>query len=100
VRLPGGHAGLRVLPPPRPPGDQDRRRHADLRRPAPGDRRLVPVFCLVPGPLGQQLRTPHLTRAGLDPRSLPPAAPWPPGLRPPPALRAPLTAWTPPFTII
>src|SRR5205823_4574993 len=47
--------------PPRPAGDQDRRRHADLRRPARGNRRLVHLHGLAPGPLGQHLRTPHLT---------------------------------------
>src|SRR4029077_4726542 len=75
VRLPGGDAGLHVLPPPRPPGDQDRRRHADLRRPARGDRRLVHLHGLAPGPLGQQLPAPHLT---------PPPAPNPPPAPPPP----------------
>ena len=51
-------AGVRLRPAPRPPGHQDRRGHAGLRRPARGNRRLVHLHGLAPGPLGQQLPAP------------------------------------------
>src|SRR5262249_18037345 len=88
-----------VLPAPGPPGDQDRRRHADLRRPARSDRRLVHLHGLAPGPLGQQLPAPHLTH-----RRTPAAVPacqapgtstcpgqtptFPPNTQPPPPIRS------------
>ena len=64
ARLPDGDAGVRLRPAAGSPGDQDRRGHAGLRRPARGDRRLVHVDGLAPGPLGQQLPAPAI---GLQP---------------------------------
>ena len=56
---------------------QDRRGHAGLRRPARGDRRLVDLHGLAPGPLGQQLPAPPVAPAIACPAeaSPPPALP-------------------------